>query len=378
MMDINLSDFKSTVPRMLQNIPGWRTNRKIVVIQSDDWGSIRMPSLKVREKLDKHPAINADTPYCHYDTLASAEDLEALFGVLMKFKDKNGNHPIITANCVMANPDFDRIKDDNFNQYYYELISETFRNYHQENALKLWEKGIDAGIFLPQFHGREHLNVSFWLKALRNNHPGVKAAFDQKVFGVKFKKAFSKRNDFQASWDYKSKQQEKIINKFISEGLILFKKKFGYKSITMIAPAYTWSNCEEKELLINGVRCIQTIPIQKVPTRGDKRYKKKYHFTSINLYKAYQVRNVFFEPTLMPDVNWISDALKRIEIIFNMHKPAIISAHRVNFIGTLNTSNRNKNLIKFKIILESIIDKWPEVEFMGAEQLFELMEKSKS
>jgi len=31
----------------LVNIPGWRTNRKIVVIESDDWGSVRMPSREV-------------------------------------------------------------------------------------------------------------------------------------------------------------------------------------------------------------------------------------------------------------------------------------------------------------------------------------------
>jgi len=33
------------------NIPGWRTNRRIVVIESDDWGSIRMPSNDTHAKL---------------------------------------------------------------------------------------------------------------------------------------------------------------------------------------------------------------------------------------------------------------------------------------------------------------------------------------
>ena len=34
--------------RNLSNLPGWRTSRKIVVIESDDWGTIRMPSNKAR------------------------------------------------------------------------------------------------------------------------------------------------------------------------------------------------------------------------------------------------------------------------------------------------------------------------------------------
>ena len=38
---------KQTITHNLLNIPGWRTKRHIVVIESDDWGSIRMPSKDV-------------------------------------------------------------------------------------------------------------------------------------------------------------------------------------------------------------------------------------------------------------------------------------------------------------------------------------------
>ena len=37
----------------LSNLPGWRTDRKIVVLESDDWGSIRMSSNDSRIKLLK-------------------------------------------------------------------------------------------------------------------------------------------------------------------------------------------------------------------------------------------------------------------------------------------------------------------------------------
>lgn len=37
--------------RSLQNIPGWHTKRKIIVIESDDWGSIRMPSRQAYDYL---------------------------------------------------------------------------------------------------------------------------------------------------------------------------------------------------------------------------------------------------------------------------------------------------------------------------------------
>lgn len=42
-----------TIDRNIANLFGWCTNKKIVVIESDDWGSIRMPSLSSFEKLEK-------------------------------------------------------------------------------------------------------------------------------------------------------------------------------------------------------------------------------------------------------------------------------------------------------------------------------------
>jgi hypothetical protein len=39
-------ELKTSMTRNLTNAIGWRTNRKIVVIESDDWGSIRMRDKK--------------------------------------------------------------------------------------------------------------------------------------------------------------------------------------------------------------------------------------------------------------------------------------------------------------------------------------------
>ena len=77
--------FKATLSRNLSNLPGWRINRKIVVIESDDWGSIRMPSKKAFEILRKSgvDVISGDNlRFNSYDTLASSDDLSALFDVL--------------------------------------------------------------------------------------------------------------------------------------------------------------------------------------------------------------------------------------------------------------------------------------------------------
>src|SRR5690554_2556705 len=107
----------------LSNIPGWRTNRKIVVIESDDWGSLRMSSNQAYEYLLKKN-LNIDqgagARYNLYDTLASKEDLAHLFDVLKSVKDKNGDSAKFTAVSLVANPDFTKIKETNYETYYYE------------------------------------------------------------------------------------------------------------------------------------------------------------------------------------------------------------------------------------------------------------------
>ncbi len=175
---------KKTITRYLINIPGWHTRRKIVVIESDDWGSIRMPSREVYEKLLRMGIAVDKCPYNRNDSLASEEDLQELFNVLVRYKDINGNTPIITANTVVANPDFSRIKESGYENYYYEPFVETLKKYPKhEKSFLLWEKGIREKLFYPQFHGREHVNVNLWLRLLKTNE-SFRKAFDLNLWGL--------------------------------------------------------------------------------------------------------------------------------------------------------------------------------------------------
>jgi hypothetical protein len=357
------------------NIKGWHTSKRIIVIHSDDWGSIRMPSNTVRQKLKLHPEIITSKAYAKYDTLASTSDLEALFEVLNSVKDKNNKPAVLSANCLMANPDFDKIKQDNFQSYHYEHLTTTFARYNNENALNMWKQGIEHDIFIPQFHGREHVNFSFWLKALRENHSGVRKAFDYQTFGLNFKKLKNNQINLQRAWDIILPNAEIGINESIVDGLKLFKEYFGFSSLTAIAPNYTWSKKQEELLNDNGVISMQGILNQRI-TKGDKQpyvYKKRFTGASKPNGLIYQRRNVFFEPSSYHDLDIVDKALSRINISFKMKKPAIIGTHRVNFVGGLSVKNRDQNLILFKNLLNKITQRWPDVIFMSAAELAKTM-----
>ena len=106
---MNIQSIKSRIISNIANIPGWRTKRHIVVIESDDWGSIRMSSLENFNKMLKAGMREDRNHYNTYDALESNTDLEELYNVLLKFKDSTGRHPVMTGVTVVANPVFDKI-----------------------------------------------------------------------------------------------------------------------------------------------------------------------------------------------------------------------------------------------------------------------------
>lgn len=61
---------------------------------------------------------------------------------------------------------------------------------------------------------------------------------------------------------------------------------------------------------------------------------------------------------------------------FRWNKTAIISTHRINFIGLIDNRNREKNLKLFKILLSEIVKRWPDVEFITSEQLGDIISNS--
>ena len=109
-----ISSFKRKLAKHYINLRGWKTNRKIVVIESDDWGSIRMASLKSYTNLLKRGIPVNESKFTSLDGLERTDDLKQLFKILRKHHDTKGNHPVITACAVVANPDFKKIEASDF------------------------------------------------------------------------------------------------------------------------------------------------------------------------------------------------------------------------------------------------------------------------
>lgn len=366
-----LKKIKSTVAWNAVNIPGWRTGRRIIVIESDDWGSIRMPSHEIYSEFISSGFNLTDTAYNRIDTLESNEDLIMLFDVLRSFRDRNGRHPVMTANTIVGNPDFKKIKDSDFSSYYYEPVTETFQRYPgRDKVEELWKYGNQEGFFHHQFHGREHVNIPRWMNALREKSAAIMLAFDRET-------TFSGNGDynFMEVLDSNVSSELALMHASLADGLNLFRKIFGYSSKSFIPPCYAWNSEIEKTLSDNGVRYIQGLVTQSVPTGIFDQYGQKYHFLgSRNQYGQYfLMRNCFFEPALSRMDDPVGECLRRINIAFKWNKPATICTHRINFMGDLDPGNRRKNLALFKELLQHILKLWPDANFMTSDEVGDII-----
>ena len=367
----------STAKHYLSQILGWHTSRRIIVIESDDWGSIRMPSREVYQDLLSRGIHVDNCAFSRYDSLETEDDLSALFDVLASTNDSNGNSVVMTANSVVANPDFKRISEERMSGYFYEPVTVTYKNYPGcEHSYELIQQGITQGVWRPQFHGREHLNGYQWIKALQAEDEITTLSFHQKHFGLT-KEASSKVKtrymDAFANYATDSLEEERLS---IIDGTRLFKELYGYESESFIAPCYTWRNELEETLASVGVKYIQGLAYQQLPYKDSPvQCKSVYHYLGEkNSHgQRYLIRNAFFEPYKGDAIDWVDECLSRINIAFKCHKPAIISTHRLNFIGTLDKQYRDNNLFKFKTLLSRIVKKWQEVEFMSSDTLGQII-----
>lgn len=367
-----------TVLKELSNIPDWKTKRRIVVFESDDWGTIRMPSMEAFRRLEEsglelRKGTGEAARFNLNDNLATSRDLESLFEVLNSVKDSKGSPAVFTPISIVANPDFGKIEASGFQEYHYEPFTETLKRYPGcEDSFKLWKEGIEQKLFVPQMHGREHLNVLAWMKALQSEDKQAHLAFKEGVWG--FIPADFPRVSYLAAFKLADPGEIEYQKQVIREGLQLFEDIFSYKAVFYVPPNGVINNSLNQTLVENGIKFRSTSKIQ-IESLGLDKTRKSLHFHGQRDKNGirYIIRNSVFEPS-KEGRDWVDSSLNDINMAFRWHRPAIISTHRVSYVGKLNEKNRDNGLRQLSSLLKEIVKRWPDVEFMTTEELGALMQ----
>jgi len=371
---------KQTIVNHIKNIPGWRTNRKLVVFSVDDYGNVRIASKKAREIIDEG-VIKAGNHFDVYDNLETRDDLEALYEVLSSVNDRNGNPAIFTPYALSCNINFEAMKANGYSEYVYELLPETFKKLSLKDsqaysgAWSLWKEGIEKGLMKPQFHGREHFNLRIFNDLLQKKDKDLLKVLENESY-VSIPAHKNYKHGWTAAYSFYHKSETESFLDNVKDGLKCFEEVYGYHSNTFTPPAQQFPMHLEKELSALGIKYLDS-PRQIEKHLGEGQYKTLKHKLGEGKLMTKLVRNVVFEPTTNPVRDWVNFTFKQVEAAFRMKKPANISSHRVNYCGYIDENNRKIGLAALKQLLDKIVNRWPEVEFISADQLGEIISNEK-
>ncbi|MEN9571750.1 MAG: hypothetical protein RL172_2981 [Bacteroidota bacterium] len=357
------------------NLRGWRTKRKILVIESDDWGAIRTASKAAWDSLvAKNIPLNSNY-FSRFDCLESTQDLNELFNLLSSFKDKQGNPLCITANALVANPNFEAIQQSNFQQYHYELITATYSRYPDGiGTFNTWQKGMAEHLLYPQFHGREHINPAEWMRVLQTGDANERLAFEhQTILGLDNPAVSDRYLNYTSAFNYNTSAEASGFETIIKEGLAHFKELFGFTSKSFVAPCGIRSDDIDDWLKQNGVLYHQ-VARQFVPDGNGGVYPKNRWWGDVNKQgQLYWRRNGTFEPSRDWNFDWVNSVLKDAEYAFRWGKPLVLNSHRVNYVGGLDIKNRENTLRLLSAIVKKLQQRYPDIEFMSSDQLGDYM-----
>lgn len=371
--------FKAELIRNLKNLPGKKTNRKIVCIYIDDYGSIRVKNKQAYDALLRAGIPMDSNRYSRFDTLASSEDMQMLFDVLTSVKDSQGNFACVTPFVNIANPDFERIRESGYTQYFREPFTKTLQRYGSchEKSYDLWKQGIAENLFHPEYHGTEHINVLRFMQALQLGHKSTMLGFKNESVALPLLNGENSVAHPSAVFYIEKAEENNQLKNDICDGISMFKDILGYTPNQFTPGAGIYSPALHPTLMNVGIKYINAQRYMAYPL-GDGKYEKRFLYNGKRNSEGqyYVVRNCVFEPYLddcSHNNTAVTNCLKNVEAAFRMHSPAIISTHRVNFVGSIETSHRNDSLMQLKILLKEIIKRWPEVEFMDGTRMCEIV-----
>lgn len=337
-----------------------------------------MPSNQVRNDLLQMGVKLGNNNFIKFDTLASSEDLLLLFEVLSSVRDKNGRSGILSPFVNTTNANFEKIINSGFQEYSFEPFTETLKKYHKGDVFSIWQQGIQENIFSPQYHGREHFNVPYLMRLLREGNRTLIEAFKRGVIHIPMSQIKTENlRSLAEAYFYDNKDDLEYLRGALIEGVEIFENIFGFAPKVFGPPNGIFNGELEEALSNTGIQSI-VVNRSRIEPDGYGGLKNKiflFKFGRMNkLNQIYHRRNAKFEPFQQ---DYSRDrTLSEIRAALRMGKPAIISSHRINYVGSLEQEHRDFSLRELRAILKNVVEEWPQIEFVSSGELSQILKNS--
>jgi hypothetical protein len=311
------------IKRRLQYEAHWRCSDPVVVIESDDWGLERRPCFDLVRQ------VGEPTDWTH-ETTETAEDLENLVEVLGAHRDRFNRPACLTANFVMANPDYEATR-----KAAYERLFELPLTVTLSDAMKrAYQDAMKSQCLFPQYHGIRHYNGRALLRDIRENG-GARMLFDHGcATGISFTKGNVWRYHSEyADWSDNGSADARPLATMVQSGMSHFEQMFGFRSKSTIPPHYVVSEAAFRVWKTAGIRYVQGANYQIFAGKGGaKLIRSRYLGQRDPGGLLLMGRNVKFEPR-PGRRETVERALGEARQMFAAQVPVIIDTHRINYTG---------------------------------------------
>jgi len=350
----------------------FHTRFHLLVIESDDWHIKGVPSASVIKEL-KSKGYSTDSIWLK-NSRETTEDLKALFAVLARHKDATGRPACLTANIVVATPDFDRIRASGFEVY---SLVPTHIDWPEE-LRAAYRDGMRQWVFYPQLHGLNHMVGEQWLRNLREGQKEVRLLFDLGVYDPPWV-MLGQGGDNQAEYvDLSVKPSRPLSLEHqrtdVARAMGVFQEVFGFRSVSTIPPSNFFDDNTLRAFEDEGIRYVQTYATQTVSMDAIGRTLEidRYLGQSTGHGGLFLVRNCIFEPR-GDTRKQVDAALTGMQRAFRLHLPAIIDSHSVNFVSTIDPAMARTDLEELDKLLTAICHRYPGVRFLTSPELGDLI-----
>ena len=122
-------------------------------------------------------------------------------------------------------------RDSGYRECHFELLPETFakkKNY--SGTWELWQEGIRQGLMVPQFHGKQHLNLKIFKEKLSQRDSELLTALQYNSYTSISNTGYSSISAT-AAFDFWDIEENNTFGEFIKEGLDAFEKVYGYRAV---------------------------------------------------------------------------------------------------------------------------------------------------
>lgn len=327
----------------------------------DLWGIWKEPVLR-------HPVLIFES-----DDWGPAEDREAgyllqIAGILEKYRDRDGNHPVMTLGMVLSVPDSNRIRASGGDAYF-ELSLDAPRFAAIREAIS---EGVRRGVFAVQLHGMAHFLPETVVKAAKSD-PGVRAWLTQDGLPD----ARELPDALQSRWTDGAelpslKLDSSSVADLAAREVAAFSKVFGRPPRVAVPPTFVWTDAVEQGWASAGVRFIVT-PGERIEMR-DAQGRPVGSGNALRSGEggraagiSYLVRDRYFEPSLGHTASQAAEAMQE---QWDLRRPTLLEMHRFNFNGS-DAADRDNALDQLDRALRMILEAYPGVHFMSTQALGE-------